>query len=169
MSSPVFTPGTYRLREAWYASKPDRRLAGPGWRSPGGLPKGAVIVIVPWYVRGEYLSLEVPAHLYAHESLVLHPTDDGWTTIEGVDNAKARVKARADLERLAGLLVPADDHEAWVLVEADRRGFSSRHDELLVQLLATGVITRAQVAAAMDVVDARSEARHAPCTGRACE
>lgn len=125
------------------------------------------------YVNEECLALMVPALLYSHEALVLHVVDGERTTSEGASDLKAWAKVRPDLERLAGLLVPADDHEAWVVAEvAERRSFDNRLDEVLVELLTSGVITRAQVAAAIDAVEAADDAereRRAPCTGRACE
>jgi hypothetical protein len=153
--------GTYRLREAFVNSKIDKRRARSGFKTEIGLPKGTRVVIGPWWGddKGKVLVIECPDIFRAGNDIVLHSQPGGllehqkgcswalgWLTTE----------EHFDLARFIGLLEPADDDLAWLRtrMEASRRN-SVDAEDIVLELLAEGVIRRDHIERAIERYDAR--------------
>lgn len=155
-------PGTYRLRETFVNSKTDKRRSGYGLKTEGGVPKGTRVVIGPWWGDEEgrgALVVDCPDIFRGGNFIVLWPQPDvprlgswalGWSTVE----------ERFDLARFIELLEPADDDLAWLRtqMEASRRN-SVDAEDIVLELLAEGVIRRDHIERAIERYDAREESR----------
>lgn len=146
-------PGTYRLRETFVNSKIDKRLSGYALRSSMGLPKRTRIVIRPW--RGsDRTSLSIEAPDYRGNEVVVHfdHNEDeakvlGWST----------TSTNLDLERLIGLLEPADDDTAWLRTTLEQPLCWADNEDVILQLLLAGKIKRADIIEAIEAERAAQE------------